>query len=163
MNQKPNGKTPILKETAKLALGELAVSILTVGVYLLIGKFTFGVIVGALAGSLVVLLNFSLLAYSAGRVFDDMMEKRGEGEMSEEEIAKFTESYKTQAALKTQASFLFRTLLLIAVPVACFLLPFADGIASLVPLLAEHPLLILIGWLSSPKGQKHEQKGGGQD
>ncbi len=92
-----------------------------------------------------------------------MMEKRGEGEMSEEEIAKFTESYKTQATLKTQASFLFRTLLLIAVPVACFLLPFADGIASLVPLLAEHPLLMLIGWLSSPKGQKQEEKGGGQD
>ena len=32
MNEIPNGKTPVLKETAKLALGELAVSILTVGV-----------------------------------------------------------------------------------------------------------------------------------
>lgn len=159
----PNEKTPVLKETGKLALGELAVSLLTVGVYLLIGKFTVGVIVGVLAGSLVVLFNFFLLAFSVNRVFDDMMEKRGEGEMSEEEIAKFTESYKAQAAMKTQASFLLRTLLLIAVPVACFLLPFADGIASLVPLVAEHPILMLIGWLSSPKGQKNEKKGGEQN
>lgn len=162
MNSLPNERTPVLKETAKLAVGELAVSALTVGVYLLIGKFTPGVIVGVLAGSLVILFNFFLLAYSVNRVFDDMMEKRGSGEMSEEEIAKFTESYKTQAALKTQASFLLRTLLLIAVPVACFLLPFADGIASLVPLLAEHPLLMLIGWLSSKKEQKNGKEGGGQ-
>lgn len=162
MNQLPNEKTPVLKETGKLALGELAVSALTVGVYLLIGKFTAGVIVGVLAGTLVVLLNFFLLAYSVNRVFDDMMEKRGEGEMSEEEIEKFTENYKAQAALKTHTSLLLRTLLLIAVPVACFLLPFADGIASLVPLLAEHPILMFIGWLSSPKGQKSGEKGGGQ-
>lgn len=162
MNSLPNERPPVLKETAKLAVGELAVSALTVGVYLLIGKFTPGVIVGVLAGSLVILFNFFLLAYSVNRVFDDMMEKRGSGEMSEEEIAKFTESYKTQVALKTQASFLLRTLLLIAVPVACFLLPFADGVASLVPLLAEHPLLMLIGWLSSKKEQKNGKEGGGQ-
>lgn len=163
MDSLPNGKMPVVKETAKLALGELAVSALTVGVYLLIGKFTPGVVVGTLAGTLVILLNFFLLAYSVNRVFDDMMEKRGSGEMSEEEIAKFTETYKAQAAMKTQASFLLRTLLLIAVPVACFLLPFADGIASLVPLLAERPLLSVIGLLSSPKGQKSGEKGGGQN
>ena len=67
MDSLPNGKMPVVKETAKLALGELAVSALTVGVYLLIGKFTPGVIVGVLAGTLVILLNFFLLAYSVNR------------------------------------------------------------------------------------------------
>ena len=37
MDSLPNGKMPVVKETAKLAIGELAVSALTVGVYLLIG------------------------------------------------------------------------------------------------------------------------------
>lgn len=158
MNTLSDTKRPVWHETAKLAIGQLAVSLLTVLVYILIGRFSHTVVVGVLAGSAVTLLNFFLLAASVNRVFDDMMEKRGDAEMNEEEIAAFTEQYRAQAALKTQGSLLLRTLLLIAVPVACFLLPFADGIASLVPLLTERPVLAVGAWLTSRK--EENAKGG---
>lgn len=160
MNTLTDTKAPVLRETAKLAIGQSAVALLTVLVYFLIGRFSYTVIVGAFAGAAVTLLNFLLLASSVNRVFDDMMEKRGSAEMSEEEVAAFTEQYKAQAALKAQGSLLLRTLLLIAVPVACFLLPFADGIASLIPLLTERPVLTLSAWLSSRMGKN---KNGGTE
>ena len=60
----------ILRETALLALGELICSAAIVGVFAMLGQFSYKVIVGALIGALLAIGNFFFMAIISNVVAD---------------------------------------------------------------------------------------------
>ena len=57
-----------VSEILFLIFGEIAVSLVMIGVYFLLEKFSYKVVTGACLGSLVTVLNFVILAVSASIV-----------------------------------------------------------------------------------------------
>lgn len=141
-------------DTVRLFIGELIVSALTVGVYALIGKFNMSVLWGALLGSLVITLNFFILSLSVNRAIDKALSERGEGELSEEELQKFTLEHTAAIQASAKGSYLLRTLLLLGTLILAFLLgDVFDVIATLVPLLAFRPVLMINEFIKTKGGK----------
>lgn len=152
MNQTQKNGTRRLFLT--VLLGELLVAALTVGVYLLIGRYSYRVAAGALLGTAVTLANLLLLILSTSRAVDRAMAARGTGEMSEEEIERFTRENQAGITAAVKLSFLIRTLTMLGALILAFLLDHFDVIATLIPLLALRPLLMLQELIDRRKTQK---------
>lgn len=144
-------KLPV-REILVLVLGELLVSLITVGVYVALKKFSYAVPAGCLLGSAVAVFNFVFLSVSVNRAVDRVMETRGDKEMSEEEAAAFAAENQAAVQRAAQGSYLLRQFLMAAVLVGAFLMDgWFDVIATLVPLLAFRPLLMVSGLFSKGK------------
>ena len=133
-------KNPVFRETARLGIGALIVSALVVAVYAIIQKTIYWQVpVSALIGSAVMVGNFFFLARSTDKLFLLAMQARGEKEMTDEEIEKFTAEYQLKMAAKMQVSFIIRIISMAATVALTFI--FLEGIAATVPLLMQRPLL----------------------
>lgn len=136
-----------------LAAGEVAVSVLTVLVYVLIGKFHYSVVTGVLLGSAVILINFIFMCISVNRAVDNIMAVRGAEQMDDEQAAEFAQKHQGALARTLQLSGVIRTLSMVAVLVLAFVLgDYFDVIATLIPLIAFRPLLMLTELI--PKKQR---------
>ena len=137
-----------LYETLFILLGEIIVSLITVGVYLLIDKFSYKVITGVCLGSAVTVINFLIFAIATTRAFDKAVAARGDKELDEEEAEKFAEAQKQQMNAAMKISFIVRNLFMVATLVVAFILDYfdviaIDVIATLVPLLMFRPILMV--------------------
>ena len=86
-----------LKETSFIALGELIVSRLTVGVFLLLNIFIenifdYTVITGVILGSLVIILNFLFMSIAVNRAIDEAFTFRGDYKDDPEDTAEPSEA-----------------------------------------------------------------------
>jgi F0F1-type ATP synthase assembly protein I len=144
-------KLPV-REITVLVLGELLVSLIIVGVYAVLNKFSYAVVAGALLGSAVTVFNFVWLSVSVNRAIDKAMAGRKQGEMSEEEAEAFAAENRVAVQRAAQSSYLLRQILMLGVLVGAFLLDgWFDVIATLVPLLMFRPLLMAAGFFSKKK------------
>ena len=133
-------------EIMVLVLGELVVSLLVAGVYLILKKFSYAVVTGCFLGSAVAIFNFIFLSVSVNRAIDKAMAERGEGEMTDEEAAEFAKISGAAVQRAAQGSYFVRQILMLAVLAGAFLLgDLVDVIATLVPLLMFRPLLFVCG------------------
>ena len=130
-------------EYAILTVGEIIVSLIVVGVYLAIGKFSYQVITGVLLGSLVTIFNFVFLSIAVNRAVDNVMALRGDKELDEEEAEKFAAEHSAKIQQAVKASYFVRMLVMLGALVAAFLLDWFDVIATLVPLLMFRPIITL--------------------
>ena len=141
-----------MREIVILILGELLVSLITVGVYVMLDKFSYAVPSGCLLGSAVAIFNFIFLSVAVNRAIDKVMEARGDKEMSEEEAAAFAVENQAAVQRAAQGSYLLRQILMVGVLVCAFLWDgHFDVIATLVPLLMFRPLLTISGMLPKKK------------
>jgi hypothetical protein len=139
-------------EILLLAVGELIVSLIVTGVYLLLDRFSYAVISGCLLGSAVTVFNFVFLSISVNRAIDKALAGRKEGEMTEEEAQAFAAENQAAVQRAAQGSYLLRQILMLGVLVCAFLLDgWFDVIATLVPLLMFRPLLTVCGLIKSKK------------
>jgi hypothetical protein len=135
-----------------LVVGELIVSLIVSGVYLLLNRFSYAVISGCLLGSAVTVFNFVFLSVSVNRAIDKALAGRKEGEMTEEEAQAFAAENQAAVQRAAQGSYLVRQILMLGVLVCAFLLDgWFDVIATLVPLLMFRPLLSVCGLMKSKK------------
>ena len=135
-----------------LVVGELIVSLIVSGVYLLLNRFSYAVISGCLLGSAVTVFNFVFLSISVNRAIDKALAGRKEGEMTEEEAQAFAAENQAAVQRAAQGSYLVRQILMLGVLVCAFLLDgWFDVIATLVPLLMFRPLLSVCGLMKSKK------------
>ncbi|MBE6610610.1 MAG: hypothetical protein E7634_08070 [Ruminococcaceae bacterium] len=148
-----NNKNSFLKEWWIIVAGEIAVSLITVAVYLLIGQFSYRVVTGVILGSAVIILNFLFLYISVNRAVDNYMELRGNREMTEEEAEKFAKDNAMMIQNATKLSYVIRTFTMMGALVLALLLDWFDVIATVVPLLAFRPILIASQLLSKKKGE----------
>lgn len=149
---------PVVKqETKKIAVGVIILSLLMVAVFLIIGKFDYTVLLGALIGSGAAVGNFFLMALSVQKAADTMPplppkeEKEGEDDTGEDKEPPLSEEAKN-AKKRMQFSYTMRMLMLAAIAVAAVLLPFVNSWAALIPMLFPRIVISLIGLLQ--KNQK---------
>lgn len=140
-----------IREFLVLILGELIISALTVLVFFLLKKFEIAVVLGALLGSLVTVVNFIVLSLTAGRAFDKAREARGTREMTEEEIEKFAAEQKAEIAAATKLAYVIRTLLTVATLVVAFISGIFNVISTVIPLLAFKPILMIDAMIKDKK------------
>ena len=141
---------PVLRETLILLAMEAGVCLITALIYaaldfsgVLPDIFTYRVVTGLLLGTTVTVFNFFFLAVATDRAFSKALEERGTAEMTEEEAEQFAAQNRAGVQSSVLASQLIRTLFLIGALVLAFVLPWFDGIAAVIPLLAFRPLLML--------------------
>lgn len=145
-------KSSALGNILTLALSELAVSALTCGIFLALGKYDYTVLLGTILGSIVTVANFALLTVSVNRAVDRYLELRGDCEMDDEEAEKFASEHAMAVQNAATRSFIIRTLSMLATLAAAFILTsWFSPIATAVPLLMFRPLLAVI---ESIKGKK---------
>ena len=148
-----NDKKIPVTELWLLTAGEAIVSALTVLVYVLLGKFHYSVVTGVLLGSAVILINFIFMCISVNRAIDNIMAERGNTEMDDEQAAEFAQKHKGTLSRTVQLSGAIRTASMVAVLVLAFILgDYFDLIATLIPLIAFRPILMLTELI--PKKQR---------
>lgn len=143
MNKEKSNKLPLF-EIFLLALGELIVSSVIIGVFLLMRKFTPSVVFGALLGSCVVILNFIWLSISVNRAIDRALAERPCGELDDEALAAFTAKHTAAVQNASKLSYVIRTATTLVTLILAFLLDDVfNVIATLIPLLMLTPILTI--------------------
>ena len=135
----------VLAETKKVAAGTAVMTALMIAVFLILRKFDYTVILGALLGAATAVGNFFLLALTVQHLTGSMPvlprdeeekeEEEGKADEAEEEKPRPLSPEATQAGRKMQLSFLLRLLLIGLVALIAVKTPWFHPAASLVPLL----------------------------
>lgn len=136
----------------KLALCELVVCVIVVLAYVGLNKFNWTVITGAALGFVVALLYFIFLIISTSRAVDNVMERRGNEELSEEEVQKFVDENKKALQTRMHFSFYLRIGIILAALIVAFLTQWFAVFATIIPLLCVSPILMLLQYFG--KGEK---------
>ncbi len=144
-------KFPLSKLLFLLA-GEAVASVITAAIYILLDQFSYRVIVGLLLGTLVAVGGFLILCIAVNRAVDKVMAERGEGDMDEEQAAEFAAKHSAEVNKAVRLAQIGRTLAMLAVLVPALLTDWFDVIATLVPLVAFQPLLMLGGLFFDKEG-----------
>ena len=144
-------------ETLILLIGEILVSLLVIGGYLLVDLafkteyFSYRVITGALLGSLVIVLNYFFLSLFLNRAVNNFMAMRGKDEMDEESAAKFAAEHMAPIRKTITVSMMVRTFSMLAALVVAFILDWFAPIATVIPILAFRPILTVSSILQTKK------------
>lgn len=130
-------------DTVYMAVGEIIVAALISAVYLIIKKFDYTVLTGALLGGGVTVLNLFILSVSVNRAINKYIEERGDSEMSEEEAAEFSKTHTMQVQNAVTRSYLLRTLMMVASLFIALMTDWFNPIATVIPLLMYRPIIYL--------------------
>ncbi|MGN0997392.1 MAG: ATP synthase subunit I [Candidatus Ventricola sp.] len=114
-HQKPQ-KT-VLRETKRIAIGEVVLLVIMWIVYALTGRFSLAVVLGGLIGGAYAVFNFFMLG------------------MTVQKAAQVQPDNAEMARMQMKSSYNMRMVGMLAVAVLAFALPFVDGLAAVIPLL----------------------------
>ena len=162
-----NNKIPT-REIIFLTAGEIVTGIIIISVYLLIGKFDYTVITGALLGGLVTVLNFLFLAITVNRAVDKILAERDFTKSESDEphntaysdssdtdtdeapdveaddaAARFARQHEKKLQASIKLSYIVRTLTMIGALVAALVTKQFNVIATVIPLFMLRPLLTI--------------------
>lgn len=114
-HQKPQ-KT-VLRETKRIAIGEVVLLAIMWIVYALTRRFSLAVVLGSLIGGAYAVFNFFMLG------------------MTVQKAAQVQPDNAEMARMQMKSSYNMRMVGMLAVAVLAFALPFVDGLAAVIPLL----------------------------
>ena len=143
-------------DTVWLAIGEAIVAALISVVFLLIGKFNYSVVTGAVLGGAVTVINFLILSVGINRAINKYVEERGDGEMDEEEADKYAKEHGMTVQNAMMKSYMLRMFLMIGALVLAGITGWFDIIATVIPLLMYRPILYVTEFI---KTKLHSQRG----
>ena len=130
-----------LQELLAILIGEILASSVVCGVYLIIKKFTYKVLLGVLLGSTVTILNFLVLSVMTNRIINRFLEARGDAELSDEEAEALAMKFQGQVQNQIKLSFIVRTAVLAATLIVAFLIEIFEVLPTVIPLLMLRPIL----------------------
>ena len=125
-------------ETGRLCLGLLIVDILICGVFLLLKKFNYTVVLGVLLGSAGAVLNFFLLGVT--------MQKAANQDDGQKKLV--------------QASYSLRMMLMALTVIVGALLPYFHTSAVIVPFLCNTPVILVLQLIDRAKEKKQQKEVG---
>ena len=161
MNQEK--RVPV-RELIFLALGEAVTVGLIIAAFLILKRFDYRVVSGAILGALVIVFNFVFLSISVNRAFDKALEEvdvaklraaadavdeaieNGDASAEEEKSAaleKMTAANSKRLSNAIRVSYLVRTLTMLAALVVALITKQFNVIATAIPLFMQRPLLTL--------------------
>lgn len=146
-----------VRELLAIVIGELITSLIVSGVFLIIKKFDYTVVLGLVLGSSVTFINFLVLAIMTNKVIDRFLAERGNEEMDEEEAAALAMKFQGQVQNQMKLSFIIRILVMIATFVLAFLLTDVfNVIATMIPLLMTRPIITVSEFFKKKRGEINE-------
>ena len=152
MNNK--SKLSMYIDTVWLAIGEAIVAALISVVFLLIGKFNYSVVTGAVLGGAVTVINFLILSVGINRAINKFVEERGDGEMDEEEADKYAKEHGMTVQNAMMKSYMLRMFLMIGALVLAGITGWFDIIATVIPLLMYRPILYVTEFIKTKMSAK---------
>lgn len=152
MNNK--NKLSLYIDTVWLAIGEAIVAALISVVFLLIGKFNYSVVTGAILGGAVTVLNFFILSVGVNRAINQFVEERGNKEMDEEEADKYAKEHGMTVQNAMMKSYMLRMFLMIGALVLAGITGWFDIIATVIPLLMYRPILYVTEFIKTKLNAK---------
>lgn len=114
----------IVKETKRIGVGTVIMLVVMLAVYVVLGKFTVGVLLGGLLGSAYAIFNFFLLG------------------MTLQKAASMTD--QQMAHMKVRSSYSTRMIGMLILAVVAFALPFVEGIPCLIALLFPRATIFVL-------------------
>lgn len=173
-----NSKLVSLKETLILAIGEILCAAIVCAVFILIKKYDHTVLLGAAIGSLAIVLNFMFMSIAVNRAIDQAFalkdtygtdtadEPRTDAAISEAEGADDAESSaKLDATMRfvneqslrvnriSKVSYITRTASLLILLVLALLTKWFNPIATVIPMLAFRPIIMIEGLIRHKLGK----------
>lgn len=147
-------ESAVRAETGKIAVGTGALALLMVAVFLIIGKFDYTVLLGAVLGCGAAIGNFFLMALSVQKAANSMPKLPVKEETDEEsdQDAPLSDEAK-QAGRRVQLFYGLRMLGLGAVSIGAVLLPAVHSVAFLVPLLFPRIVISIVGILQNKEAK----------
>ena len=142
-----------MRELLAILIGEALTSSVICGVYLIIKKYTYKVLLGVLLGSAVTLLNFLVLSIMTNRVINSFLEARGDAELTDEEAEALALKFQGRVQNQIRISFIVRTAVLAATLIVAFLVEVFEVLPTVIPLLMLRPILT-VSELIKRKAQK---------
>ena len=152
MNNK--NKLSLYIDTVWLGIGEAIVAALISVVFLLIGKFNYSVVTGAVLGGAVTVINFLILSVGINRAINKFVEERGDGEMDEEEADKYAKEHGMTVQNAMMKSYMLRMFLMIGALVLAGITGWFDIIATVIPLLMYRPILYVTEFIKTKLNAK---------
>ena len=160
--RREEGKPTLLEkygEVISLAIGEVAVVLLTVIGFVIYGLLFEGVplykaILGALLGATVTVGNMLFLSISVNRAINKYLELRGTKEMSDEEAERFANENGVIIQAAITRSYILRSLSMVAVLVGALLIPIFNVIATVIPLAMYRPLMYISEFIKKRRSAK---------
>ena len=123
----------VIKETAVVAIGQVICVGAMLGVYALLGRFGMPVLLGAIAGGVLAILNFFFMAISAMKAADKATEQNVKG-----------------GQLTMRLSYIIRLAVLFIILFALVKSGLCDVLASVLPLLFVRPVLFVADFFRKP-------------
>lgn len=114
----------VIKQTLRFALGILSGAVITVLIYLAIGKFSAKVVIGAAVGTLISVGNFFFMCVSLINATESEIDS-------------------TRVVAKARGGYMLRMLAIAALLILAIKSGYCDVIATIVPLLLMRPVLML--------------------
>ena len=152
MNNK--SKLSLYIDTVWLAIGEAIAAALISVVFLLIGKFNYSVVTGAVLGGAVTVINFFILSVGINRAINKFVEERGKDEMDEEEADKYAKEHGMTVQNAMMKSYMLRMFLMIGALVLAGVSGWFDIIATVIPLLMYRPILYVTEFIKTKMSAK---------
>lgn len=148
----------VWQETRRIALGTGILSVLMIAVFLIIGRFDHTVILGALAGNIMAVGNFFLLALSVQRAAERMngvklppLPEKQEGEEEGEQPEPPLSPEAKMASQKMRISYTLRLLGIGVAAVIVIKIPVFNSVAALLPLLFPRLVIFILSFIQSNK------------
>lgn len=145
----------VRKQTERVAAGTAVLTVLMIAIFLILGKFDYTVLLGALLGFLTAVGNFFLMALTVQHLTGSMPALPMEEETPEDEDADADEKEKEkakkplstearQAGRKMEISFVLRLLMIGLVALVALKAPVFNPWAVLIPLLFPNIVIMLL-------------------
>lgn len=146
---------PVVKrETARIAVGVGVLTLLMIAIFLIIGKFDFSVLLGAVIGYAAAVGNFFLMALSVQKAADAVQPAAVPEEEAQEDDGeeKPLSEDAREAKKRMQLSYTLRMLMMGVIAIVCVALPFVNSYAALIPMLFPRIVITIIGFIQkNPK------------
>ena len=142
-------KLSVYIDTVWLALGEVIVALLVSLAFMLFGKFSYTVPLGALLGGAVTVVNFLILSVSINRAINGYITERGDKEMDEEEAEKYAKEHGMAVQNAMTKSYLLRMALMIGALVLAMISGWFSPLATVIPLIMYRPILYVTEFIKA--------------
>ena len=133
-------KNPVIVETLRISLGMVICLAAMLGVFLLVNKYTTGVLIGGIVGALIAIGNFFFMAVGLSNLADDAAEGK--------------------IRVRTQGSFMVRTAVMLGLLVVAIKFGGCHPLATALPLLFVRPILMVEQFIQKSNAKENGNESG---
>ena len=140
-------KLPLF-EVVSMIVGEIITSAVIIAAFMIVNLINkqpllhYSVVLGAVLGSVITVMNFILLSVLTTRAVNNALADRGEAQMTDDEAAVFAKEHQAKLQLAMTVSYAIRIATMVAALIIAFIFKEVfNPIATIVPIFMLRPIL----------------------